>query len=263
MPRSLITLTTDFGLSDHFAGTMKGVILSIHPTAEIVDISHEVSPFEITEGAFVISEAYRYFPKKTVHVVVVDPGVGTSRRPILAEAGGHFFVAPDNGVLSMVYAREKKHKVRAITSSKHFLKPVSQTFHGRDIFAPTAAHLAKGVTPARFGKPIDNYSRLNFAVPVRIGKRVWQGTVLKVDHFGNLITNFHVEEFPALRSRPFQLSCGQAAINELSETFAAGAVEAPILIVGSSGYVEIAANQASAARLLACTTGSPVELTIW
>jgi S-adenosyl-L-methionine hydrolase (adenosine-forming) len=263
MPRSLITLTTDFGLSDHFAGTMKGVILSIAPTAEIVDITHEISPFEISEGAFAISEAYRYFPKKTVHVIVVDPGVGTARRPILAEAAGQFFVAPDNGVLSMVYAREEKRKVRAITAGKYFLKPVSRTFHGRDIFAPAAAHLAKGVPPARFGKLIDNYSRLTFATPVRTGKRLWQGTVLKTDHFGNLITNFHVDEFPALLSRPFRLSCGQAAITGLSETFAAAPDREPILIIGSSGYIEIAANQASAARLLACTTGSPVELTIW
>ena len=120
MARPIVTLTTDFGLSDHFTGTMKGVILRICPTAEIVDITHQVSAFEITEAAFVISEAYRYFPKKTVHVVVIDPGVGTARRPIVAEAAGQLFVAPDNGVLSMIYAREK-HKVRAVTSDKHLL----------------------------------------------------------------------------------------------------------------------------------------------
>jgi len=241
---------------------MKGVILSICPTAAIVDITHGISPFEISEGAFAIAEAYRYFPKKTVHLIVVDPGVGTSRRPILAEAGGQYFVAPDNGVLSMVYAHEK-HKVRAITSERYFLKPVSRTFHGRDVFAPTAAHLAKGAAVARFGKIISNYCRLKFAEPVRTGKHFWRGSVLKVDHFGNLITNFHVDEFGVLRTRPFQLTCGQSEIGYLSETFAEGPPGEPVLIVGSSGYVEIAVNQGSAAQSLHCGTGTPVDLAVW
>src|SRR5438128_6157753 len=146
MARAIITLTTDFGLSDHYAGTMKGVILGICPGAQIVDISHEVTPYEIAEGAFVIAQAYRYFPKKTVHVVVVDPGVGTTRRPILLEAAGQYFVAPDNGVLSMAYAKEK-FQVRLIASEKYFLKPVSRTFHVRHIVSPVAGHLAAGVPP--------------------------------------------------------------------------------------------------------------------
>ena len=262
MARPIVTLTTDFGLSDHFTGTMKGVILRIAPTAEIVDITHQVSAFEITEAAFVISEAYRYFPKKTVHLVVIDPGVGTARRPIIAEAAGQLFVAPDNGVLSMIYAREK-HKVRAVTSEKHFLKPVSRTFHGRDVFAPTAAHLAAGARPASFGRLIEDYCRLRFAEPARIGKRVWQGTILKTDHFGNLIPNLHIAEFPGLADRPFQLLCGQSTIDLLISCFAEGAPGEPLVVVGSSGYLEIVANQASAAKILGCTTGSPVDLTIW
>src|SRR5689334_5968455 len=128
MSRRLITLTTDYGTCDHFAGTMKGVILGIAPSAGIVDITHEVEPFAIREGAFVIAQAYRYFPAKTIHVVVVDPGVGTARRPIVVEAAGQYFVAPDNGVLSMVCSREK-HKARHITNSKYFLSDVSSTFH--------------------------------------------------------------------------------------------------------------------------------------
>src|SRR5204863_8746983 len=131
MTAPILTLTTDFGLSDHFVGVMKGVIPSISPQAQVVDISHGVTPFEIAEGAYLIAQAYPYYPKKTVHVVVVVPGVGTSRRPILLEAAGQYFVAPDNGVLSMVYAKEKA-KVRLIASEKYFLKPVSRTFHGRD-----------------------------------------------------------------------------------------------------------------------------------
>src|SRR5512134_1147037 len=146
MPRGVITLTTDFGLSDHFVGTMKGVILNIHPQAKIIDLSHGITPYEISEAAFVVGQAYRYFPPGTVHVVVVDPGVGTARRPILVEAARQFFIAPDNGVLSMICSREK-HKVRAIAAEKYSRKPVSQTFHGRDIFAPAAAHLTKGEAP--------------------------------------------------------------------------------------------------------------------
>src|SRR5579864_5592251 len=166
MPKPLITLTTDFGTSDHFAGTMKGVILRVAPTAQIIDISHEVQSFDVTDGAFTIAEAYRYFPKKTIHVVVVDPGVGSTRRPLLAEAAGQYFIAPDNGVLSMIFAREQS-KVRHITNGRYFLKPLSRTFHGRDVFAPVAAHLATGVPPAQFGKRIEDHLRLSFQQPTR------------------------------------------------------------------------------------------------
>ena len=143
----IITLTTDFGSGDHFAGTMKGVILGIAPRASIVDITHEIAPYQVGEAAFVIAQAWRYFPKRTIHVIVVDPGVGSARRPILVEAGGHLFVAPDNGVLSMIYGAVK-HRVRVISNAKVMLDPVSRTFHGRDIFAPAAAHLVAGVAPA-------------------------------------------------------------------------------------------------------------------
>src|SRR5580658_3645904 len=158
MAQPILTLTTDFGASDHYVGAMKGVMLSICPQAQIVDICHDVTPFQIAEGAYVIAQAYECFPKKTVHVVVVDPGVGTARRPILVEAAGQFFIGPDNGVLCMVYSRQK-HKVRVIANETYFRKPVSATFHGRDIFAPVAAHLAAGVAPARMGKLIDDYLR--------------------------------------------------------------------------------------------------------
>src|SRR5579862_4476446 len=153
----LITLTTDFGLSDHYVAAMKGVILGICPRAQIVDISHTVSPFEIAEGAYVIAQAYPCFPEKTVHVVVVDPGVGSARRPILLEAAGQYFVAPDNGVLAMVYSASDQYKVRLISNEKLFRHPVSRTFHGRDIFSPVASHLAAGVPPPHIGEPIEDY----------------------------------------------------------------------------------------------------------
>src|SRR3984957_16248735 len=218
MTRPLITLTTDFGLSDHYVGAMKGVILKICPTARIVDISHGVGAFEIAEAAFTLSQAYKYFPRGAVHLAVVDPGVGTSRRPILARAAGQYFIAPDNGVLSMIYAREP-HKVRAISSDRYFLKPVSHTFHGRDIFAPVAAHLASGIAPARFGKLVDDYLRLTFHRPTQTGKNAWTGSVLKVDRFGNLITNLHLDDFPNLQTRPFRLLAGRQPITRLALTF--------------------------------------------
>jgi S-adenosyl-L-methionine hydrolase (adenosine-forming) len=263
MARPIVTLTTDFGLSDHFVGTMKGVIAGLAPEAQLVDISHLVSPFDIVEGAFVVAEAYRYFPKGSVHLVVVDPGVGTQRRAIVAEAAGQFFVAPDNGVLSLLWAREPKAKVREVTARRYFLKPVSDTFQGRDIFAPVAGRLAGGTPAARFGKRIEDYFRLASLEPVRTGKRTWQGRILKIDHFGNLITNFAIGEFEALRSHAFVFECGQRQIVDLARTFAevkAGELSA---IVGSAGYIEIVTNQGSAARLAACAAGAPVELTVY
>lgn len=262
MPRAIVTLTTDFGASDHFVGVMKGVIAGIAPTAQLIDITHEVRPFEITSGAFTIAQAYRYFPQNTVHVVVVDPGVGTSRRPILAESGGHRFVAPDNGVLSMIFSREKA-KVRHITNEKYFRHPVSRTFHGRDIFAPVGAHLAAGVLPARFGKLIDDHLRLNFEKPVKTGKRVWTGSILQVDRFGNLITNLHIDDFADIQTRPFELNVGLQTVNRLALTFTDCEPGEIFALVGSSGYLEVATNQGSAAKALGCGAGSPVELTMF
>jgi S-adenosylmethionine hydrolase len=262
MPPRLITLTTDFGTTDHFAGTMKGVILGIQPAAQIVDITHEVQAFEIADGAFTIAQAYRYFPKRTIHVVVVDPGVGSTRRPILAEMAGQFFIAPDNGVLSIIFTREKP-KVRHITNQHYFLKPVSRTFHGRDVFAPVAAHLASGIAPARFGKLINDYIQLTFHRPTQTGKNAWTGSVLKVDRFGNLITNLHLDDFPNLQVRPFRLLAGRQPITRLALTFTECAPGELFLIVGSAGYLEVATNQASAAKQLGCGAGAPIELTIY
>jgi len=261
MRRPIITLTTDFGLSDHFVGTMKGVILGICAEAQIVDISHDVGAFGITEGAYLVAQAYPYFPRGTVHVVVIDPGVGTSRRPILVGAAGQCFVAPDNGVLSFVYAREK-HRVRWITAAKYLLKNVSQTFHGRDIFAPVGAHVARGIAPARMGKVIADYMRLHLEKPVRTARRGWTGAVLKVDHFGNLITNFPVEGFPELEKRPFELSVGLETVRRLARNYAECGPGELFVIVGSSGYLEVSSSQASAAKILGCGAGAPVELRI-
>ena len=168
---------------------MKGVILDITPEAQIVDISHAVQAFDVLDGALAISQSYSYFPNGTVHVVVVDPGVGTTRRPILASSDGYHFVAPDNGVLSMVYAKEERMHVRHITSDHYFRQPVSNTFHARDIFAPVAAYLAKLVDSHKFGDEIEDYVRFAAPRPKATGEDRMRAVVLKVDRFGNLITN--------------------------------------------------------------------------
>lgn len=258
----LITLTTDFGAADHFVGTMKGVILGIAPRASIVDITHEVAPFDVAEGAFAIAQAYRYFPRKTVHVVVVDPGVGAARLPILVEAAGQFFIGPDNGVFTMIYDREP-HQVRAIVNARYFLPEVSRTFHGRDIFAPCAAHLASGAPASRFGKRITGCVQLGLMKPQQIARRVWSGVVLKVDRFGNLITNLHVDALPDIRTRPFELSVGLRQIPGLAATFAECAPGEFANIIGSSGYLEVAMNQGSAAKAMGCGAGAPVEITFY
>ena len=259
MAKPILTLTTDFGLADHYVAAMKGVILGICPQAQIVDVTHQITPFEITEGAYVIAQAWKCFPRKTVHIVVVDPGVGTARRPILMEAGGQYFIAPDNGVLSMIYNAEK-HKIRLISNERWFRKPVSRTFHGRDIFAPTAAHLAAGATPAQFGKLIDDYLRPAFTKPMRAGKRTWNGQILKIDHFGNLITNFHSADFPDLDRRNFSMSVGPCEVTVFARNYAETGPGELFVITGSSGYYEVSVNLGSAAKRIGCVAGGPVEL---
>ena len=236
--------------------------MGIAPGAQIVDISHDVQPFEVIDGAFTIAQAFRYFPTKTVHVIVVDPGVGSTRRPLLAEVAGQYFVAPDNGVLSMVVAKAKS-KVRHITADRYFLKPLSRTFHGRDVFAPVGAHLAAGVPAARFGKLIEDYLRLALEQPTRSGKRTWTGSILKVDRFGNLITNLHIDDFPNVQTHAFALNVGLQTVTRLALTFTECQPGELFAVVGSSGYLEVATNQGSASKVLGCGAGSPVELTLY
>lgn len=258
----IITLTTDFGATDYFTGAMKGVILGIAPRARIVDITHQITPFMVNEGAFVIAEAARWFPKGTIHVVVVDPGVGTTRRPILVEAAGQRFIGPDNGVFTMIYAAGP-HKVREVTSSKVMLKNVSRTFHGRDVFAPAAAHLAAGAPPAGFGKLLRDYIRSETIRPAAVKHNRWSGVVLKVDHFGNLVTNFDMRNFAELRTHAFEILAGRQIVRRLALTYAESGAGEVVAIEGSSGFLEISANQESAAARLGCGVGSPVELEIF
>ncbi len=262
MTRPILTLTTDFGLSDHYVAAMKGAILGICPNAQIVDISHEARPFEVSDGAYLIAQAYAAFPRKTVHVVVVDPGVGTARRPILMEAAGQRFVAPDNGALATIYSREK-HKIRLVSNERFFRKPVSRTFHGRDIFAPVAAHLAAGVAPARMGKIVEDYLRPAFMKPYHTGKRSWMGTILHIDHFGNIVTNFRAGDYPDLIRQGFRLAFGPCEVTVMARNYAECGQGELFAIEGSSGYLEVSVGQRSAAKQIGCETGAAVELTVW
>jgi S-adenosylmethionine hydrolase len=256
----IITLTTDFGTSDHLVGSMKGVILNINPAARIVDINHSVVPYDILDGALSIANAYKFFPSRTIHVVIVDPGVGTDRRPILVSGEKQFFVAPDNGVLSMIYEREAC-TVRHITAEHYFLNPVSPTFHGRDIFAPTAAWLSKAFQTEAFGEVITDFVRFTMPKAKSSGQTV-KGVVLRVDAFGNLMTNLTAEDIPigALGGGAIKLTVSGKQVVKFAQTFASGNPGEPIAVLGSAGYVEIAVNRGSAARTLGVNRGAEVML---
>lgn len=263
--RPIITLTTDFGLNDHFIGTMKGVILAIEPEAQIIDICHAVQAFDVLDGALSISQAYNYFPSGTVHVVIVDPGVGTARRPLLVTSERHHFIAPDNGVLSLIYQREQRLSARHVTGEHYFLQPVSNTFHARDIFAPIAAYLAKGVDPAKFGEEVQDFVRFSAPKPKPVNETTLRGVVLKVDRFGNLITNITPQDAPMLfveNPGAFKIVIGQREIREIKDAYALGAPGEVFGILGSMGYLEIAANRGAAAQILGAGKGTDVNIVL-
>jgi len=257
----MVTFTTDFGTSDHFVGTMKGVINTINPDAKVVDISNSVQPYDILDGALTIMQSYRYFPNNTVHMVIVDPGVGTTRRPLLVVAEKHIFLAPDNGVLSLVYEREERLSVRHITAEHYYLQPVSQTFHGRDVFAAVAGWLSKGVEVTKFGDEITDYVRFAAPKPKPINEKLMKGIVLKVDHYGNLITNLTPKEVPHLfdaEPPPFKILVGKHEVTKMKTAYAQGTPGEVFGILGSMGYLEIATNRGDAHRAVGAEKGSEV-----
>jgi len=261
LARSIVTLTTDFGSTDPFVGILKGVILGINPEAEVVDLCHDIRPYDIMEAAYVIAQAYRYFPPRTIHIVLVDPGVGTARRPLLVSADRYIFVAPDNGVLSLIYAREEALYVRHITASHYFLEPVSNTFHGRDIFAPVAGWLSRHVETEKFGDLITDYTRFAAPAPKRANEHLLKGVVVRVDRFGTLMTNLTPADLPELfreNPAPFKIMVGKGEITQLKTAYADGAQGEVFAILGSSGYLEIAANRASASQTLGVGRGAEV-----
>lgn len=261
----IVTLTTDFGVSDHYVGAMKGVILKQNPAVQIVDISNAVHSFDILDGALTVAEAYRYYPSDTIHLVVVDPGVGTTRRPLLVTVEKHMFIAPDNGVLSLVYEREERLSVRHITSEHYFLQPVSQTFHGRDIFASCAGWCSKGVEAVKFGEEITDFVRFAAPKPKQVNPQLMKGVILKQDKFGNLITNFTKGDLPQLFGAevpPFRILVNEKEVTTLRSAYAQGMHGEVFAIVGSMGFIELCANRAAASRLLGADRGTEVGFSL-
>ena len=265
---SIVTLLTDFGAADYFVGALKGAILSVNPLAHIVDITHEIPAHDMEAGAFTLLAAYQSFPPRTIHVAVVDPGVGSARRPLLVAAREHFFVGPDNGLLGYVCERERGDvRVYQLTNENFFRKPVSNTFHGRDIFAPIAGALSNDVPPDALGELVDDYVRLDALAPVRKAgddAGAWSARIIHIDRFGNLITNITRGELAGAEfARGARLDVGGRAINSFRNFYAEGkGAEACELfaIWGSAGFLEIAADRASAARLLGAERGQAVRV---
>ena len=253
----IITLTTDFGTRDWFVGTMKGVLLGINPHAAIVDVTHEVPPGDVRTGAFCLMAACRYFPKGTVHVTVVDPGVGSQRRAIAVQTENYVFVGPDNGVLSWALARENIKAIRQLENSKCFLKTVSRTFHGRDIFAPMAAYLSRGLQFKQLGRKLADYVRLPWPEPKHCCNEI-RGEVVHIDHFGNVITNIGTGLVAGVRQGVCEVIGKRKVRCSLGAFYDAVPVNSPVAVMGSSGFLEIAVNGGSAAQRFALKIGDAV-----
>ena len=258
--RQLITLLTDFGTADHYVGAMKGAAYSVYPEIEFVDISHEVPNHDIFGAAYVLRGAYSTFPRFTLHVVVVDPGVGSTRRPILVMTDNYNFIGPDNGVFSFIYQMETVNRVVHLNVPYYFRQPVSSTFHGRDIFAPIAAWVAKGNDPRKMGDEISDYVRLDAPVPKQVAPTMLKGAVMHVDRFGNLVTNFTAAHLPEERMARARLRVNGKEIHQVVSHYAEVQGQAPFAYIGSQGFVEIAVAKASAARVLEARRGMEVDL---
>jgi S-adenosylmethionine hydrolase len=255
-----ITLTTDFGFADGFVGTMKGVIYAVNSQAAIIDISHEIDPQDVSAAAFLFAASYRYFPDGTVHVVVVDPGVGSQRRAVAVETKKHYFVAPDNGVLTLALKQEKIIKSIELTNPEYFLDEVSDTFHGRDIFAPVAAHLSLGVGIEKLGHEAGELREIRFPEP-EVSQSGIKGHIIHIDKFGNLITDIHHELFNSVISdAQFSIKIAGIELDKISRSYADVAEREPLAIFNSFGNLEIAVNCGSAAEKLKARKENAIEI---
>ncbi len=259
-----IVLLTDFGHKDHYVGVIKGVIHSIAPEAPVIDLCHEVPPQDIRSGAYLLGVSYRVFPKGTIFLSVVDPGVGTDRRIVIAQLGEWYFVNPDNGLLTLVLEREKLKQVVQVTDSRYWLSPVSSTFHGRDIMSPVAAHLYRDPRPKKFGKPINvgangrSPLRLLATKPATKGMKNIEGEVFYIDHFGNLITNIPSQMIP--KSRQCRVGIAHKKLHRIVRSYGDAAVGEWVAVVASADLLEIAVNQGSAQKELQAKVGDPVRV---
>lgn len=255
----IITLLTDFGTEDSYVGAMKGVILSINPDATIIDISHQIPPQDIMAGAFVLSQTAPFFPKGTVHIAVVDPGVGGKRRPILIETERYFFIGPDNGIFSLALQNEQhiRRKIH-LTNKDYFLGHISSTFHGRDIFSPVGAYLSLGIDPSLFGKKVKRLTSLDVKKPfARNGKIT--GRIIHIDRFGNLITNIDKDLLDRVfRARSFEIKVGDVIIKRLVSSYAYAKEDEAVSLIGSSGFLEIAMREKNANIALGIKKGDNI-----
>jgi len=263
---SLITLTTDYGNRDAFAASVKGVVLKINPQAQIIDITNEIAPQDIWEGAFTLRSAYNHFPKGTVHLAVVDPGVGSGRRPIIVVTESYYFVGPDNGLFSLIYQEAERIRVHHITSTHYFLPNPGPTFHGRDIFAPVAGWLAKGIPSGNFGEEITDYTKLNIPAP-KTGANSIDGHVVHIDRFGNIITNITYKDIQAMVSPGAELGAtvitlAGKEIKGLKKFYAEAAPGEPGAVFNSSGALEIFLFKQNARTALSVKRGEAVRMVL-
>jgi S-adenosylmethionine hydrolase len=261
----IVTLLTDFGTADYFVGALKGAVLAANPGARVVDITHEVPPFDVEAGAFTLRAAFETFPEGTVHVAVVDPGVGSARRGIAVEGRGHTFVGPDNGLFGHVYERVRPCRAFHLTNAKYFRREVSPTFHGRDIFAPVAGALSRGVRAEELGPEVFDFVRLPTSVAERAADGTLLGAVLHVDRFGNLVTNITPEELSdEAVARGAHLVIAGREVRRFRRFFAEDAEGAgePFAVWGSAGLLEVAVFRDSAARVLGVGRGARVTVNL-
>ena len=256
--KAVITLLTDFGTADYFVGAVKGAILSVNPQAVIVDLTHEIPPQDIAAGAFTLLAAYKTFPAGTVHVGVVDPGVGSTRRPVIVSANEQFFVGPDNGLFTYIYDREPSHRVFHVTAEKYFRPDPSSTFHGRDVFAPVAAAVSNGVKPRKFGPKITDAVRLPIPLePERLKNGNVRARIIHIDRFGNCVTNITRD----LVKPNASLVINRKTIREFQNFYGEGSENIPFAIWGSAGFLEISVTGGSAASILKVRRDDEVVLT--
>jgi hypothetical protein len=264
----VITLLTDFGSDDEYVGAMKGVMLSICPSVAVVDISHQLEPQDIAQAAYMVPAYFHYFPTGTIHIVVVDPGVGSQRAVLAVHFRQHFFIAPDNGVLSLLLADQKSATIIEVNKSEYFLKPLSATFHGRDIFAALGAHMAGGtkIESLGSGRRIEEIVYLNGlrCQVTESGELI--GKIVSIDRFGNLISNIDAVQLRDFcrsePSRQIQIAIGALTIRGMAKTYADAAAEAPLALIGSRGYLEIALNCGNAQKQFKARKGDRIRITL-
>ena len=262
MKNPIVTLLTDFGTKDHYVASMKGVILRINPQCTLIDITHQVSPQDIREGAFLLGSACPYFPKGTIHVSVIDPGVGGPRKPILIMTKNYFFIGPDNGLLTLAAQKDGIKQIVTLTHKKYFLPGVSHTFHGRDIFAPVAGYLSLGVNPKVFGEKTHDRVELDLGQP-EFKRDQLMGEIIHIDAFGNLVTNINRKELSRfIKKRSFLIKAGKRTIKGLKRGYWEGKKNEPIALFGSVGFLEISVREGSAQKVLKVKRGDPIMVSV-